>query len=373
MKNINLLILLLLLGFSYTQCSAKVSDTAEASDTFTVQRGTNLAHWLSQSNARGTAREKFITAKDIEDIAQMGFDHVRLPIDEEQMWDENGNRHDEAFQLMTNCVDWCAENNLRIIIDLHILRSHHFNAKEKPLWTVQKEQEKFFDLWRDLSKALNKHPNSLVAYELMNEAVADNPEWWNNIVANAVEAIRQLEPHRTIVIGSNRWQSTDTFDVLEVPPGDKNILLSFHFYEPFIFSHYNASWTAMKNYKGPIHYPGVILTEAEFEALPPEMKEPAKEWVGRQFNKEIILEHWAKPIAKAKALGLPLYCGEFGIINNTTQEAEPDKMRWYEDMIQLFEETGIGYANWNYKSGSYGIVENDGSQKEELISILTGK
>ena len=366
MKSVNFL-LVLLVGLLFSQCSDNVSNK------FTVKRGTNLAHWLSQSKVRGKEREKFITVVDIQDIAQMGFDHVRLPIDEEQMWDEKGNRHDDAFLLMTNCIDWCAENNLRVIVDLHILRSHYFNADVKPLWTDKKEQEKFIDLWRDLSKSLNKYPTNLVAYELMNEPVADDPEMWNSLIANAIQSIRKLEPNRTIVIGSNRWQSTDTFDELKVPENDKNILLSFHFYEPFIFSHYNASWTEMKNYKGPIHYPGAILTEAEFDALPEEMKEAAKKWVGRHFNKEIILEHWAKPIAKAKALGLPLYCGEFGIINNTPKEVEADKLRWYEDMIELFEESGIAYANWNYKSGSYGFVENDGIKKEELIDILSGK
>ena len=363
----SLTLLLMLIGFLLPLKSIS------ASEQFAVKRGTNLAHWLSQSETRGKEREKFITVVDIQNIALMGFDHVRLPIDEEQMWDENGKRHDDAFQLMTNCIDWCAENNLRIIIDLHILRSHHFNAKIKPLWTEKKEQEKFFDLWRDLSKSLNKYPTSLLAYELMNEAVADDAELWNNLVANAIKAIRKLEPNRTIVVGSNRWQSADTFDELKVPKNDKNILLSFHCYEPFIFSHYNASWTDMKNYKGPIHYPGAILTQAEFDALPEEMKEPAKHWVGIEFYKDIILKKWAKPITKAKQLGLPLYCGEFGIINNTPQEAEADKLRWYQDMIDLFEETGIGYANWNYKSGSYGLVENDGAKNDKLINILTGK
>ena len=363
----NLTLLLILLGFLLPQ------NMVNASEHFTVKRGTNLAHWLSQSKVRGEKRQKFITIVDIQNIAQMGFDHIRLPIDEEQMWDETGKRHNDAFQLMTNCIDWCAENNLRVIIDLHILRSHHFNAKVKPLWTDKKEQEKFFDLWRDLSKSLNKYPTHLVAYELMNEAVAEDAELWNNLVANAIQTIRKLEPNRTIVVGSNRWQSPDTFDELKVPKNDENILLSFHFYEPFILSHYNASWTYMKNYKGPVHYPGTILTQTEFDALPIEMKEAAKNWVGREFNKDIILEKWAKPIAKAKALGLSLYCGEFGVINNTPPETETDKLHWYQDVIDLFEETGIGYANWNYKSGSYGLVENNGSKKEKLIDIITGK
>ena len=111
---------------------------------FEVFRGTNIAHWLSQNNRRGLEREQFLTQADIETIEAMEFDHVRLPIDEEQMWDENGNRHTDAFQLMEKCINWCLEYDLRVIIDLHILRSHHFNAEEKPLWIDPAEQEKFF-------------------------------------------------------------------------------------------------------------------------------------------------------------------------------------------------------------------------------------
>jgi endoglucanase len=363
MKNVFLFLILTVL----ISCSPVIDQSKQD---FEVFRGTNLAHWLSQSNRRGLEREQFIIKSDINAIAAMGFDHVRLPIDEEQMWDENGSRHEDAFQLMENCINWSAENNLRVIVDLHILRSHHFNAADKPLWTDPAEQEKFYDLWRDLSASLSKFPNRLVAYELMNEAVADDPELWNNLVANAVAAIRELEPERTIVIGSNRWQSVDTFDELKVPENDRNILLSFHFYEPFLLTHWNASWTQLKGYTGPAHYPGVIVTEEEFAALPPEMQAQAKNWVGRSFDKQWILEKWSKPMQLAEKLGLPLYCGEFGVIAGPDEE---DRLNWYRDMVELFEETGIGYANWNYKSGSFGFILEGGKRHQEMLGILSGK
>lgn len=362
MKNLTLFLSILLL----VSCNTK---STEENHKFEVKRGTNLAHFLSQSRKRGAEREAFVLREDIEAIAKMGFDHVRLPIDEEQMWDENGNRHDDAFQLMTNVLDWCDEFNLRAIVDLHILRSHHFNAEEKPLWTDPAEQEKFYDLWRDLSKTLNKYPNDMVAYELMNEAVADDPELWNNLVANATAAIRKIEPERTIVIGSNRWQQVGTFDELKVPENDPNILLSFHFYEPFLLTHWNASWTHLKGYTGPVHYPGVILSQEEFDSLPVEMQEIVKNWVEKEYNREWILEQWQKPIKKAKKLGLPLYCGEFGIINGPEI---PDMERWYQDMIDLFEENNIGYANWNYESGSFGLLDGDGKRRENFIKIISG-
>ena len=61
------------------------------------------------------------------------------------------------------------------------------------------------------SSALKKYPISLVAYELMNEPVADDAEQWNKLVEVLVRQIRRDEPHRKIVIGSNKWQSSATW------------------------------------------------------------------------------------------------------------------------------------------------------------------
>lgn len=363
MKNLFILFLALFLF----ACQPK---SPEKAGKFEVFRGTNIAHWLSQSKARGAEREQFFTKTDIDSIAAMGFDHVRLPIDEEQMWKENGDRNTDAFQLMINCIDWCAEKNLRVIVDLHILRSHHFNAEVKPLWTDPKEQEKFYNLWLDLSKALKKYPNNLLAYELMNEAVADDPELWNNLLATAFKTIRAVEPERTIVIGSNKWQQVQTFPDLKVPANDPNILLSFHFYEPFLLTHWNAGWTNQKGYTGPVHYPDTILTQTEFNLLPEEMKKIVADKVGNVYNKAWIQEQWQKPIQKAKELGLPLYCGEFGIISGPPHD---DMVRWYQDMVDLFEENGIAYANWNYKSGSFGLIDGEGTRREDFIKIMSGK
>src|SRR5687768_660321 len=146
---------------------------------FKITRGTNIAHWLSQSDKRGIERERFFTEKDIRFIDSIGFDHIRIPIDEEQMWDEKGMRHEDAFALLKNSLEWSRKAGLRVVVDLHILRSHHFNEKEKLLWTVPAEQDKFIALWKDLSGFLHEWPNAMVAYEFMNEPVADDAEQWN--------------------------------------------------------------------------------------------------------------------------------------------------------------------------------------------------
>ena len=191
---------------------------------FDVKRGVNISHWLSQSSDRGEVRVKKFTREDVKLIAEAGFDHIRIPIDEEQMFDEALKPEKEAFELLHNALAWCKEFDLRVVVDLHILRTHYFNADVKPLFTERKAQEQFYDCWRMLSAELKKYPRSMVAYELMNEPVADDPEQWNVIVNECLAAVRELEPKRTIIIGANRWQSFDQVKNLRVPEDDKNII-----------------------------------------------------------------------------------------------------------------------------------------------------
>ena len=327
-------------------------------ESFSIHRGTNIAHWLSQSDRRGEAREKFFNERDIRYIDSIGFDHIRLPIDEEQMWDENGKRNEDAFQLMNQCLTWCNRAGLRVVLDLHILRSHHFNEKDKPLWTVPAEQDKFIELWRDLSAAVRQWPNGMLAYEFMNEPVADDAEEWNVLLSRVADSIRNWEAERVLVIGSNRWQSANTFDQLRIPKNDKNILLSFHFYEPFHLTHYQASWTDLKDFKGQVNYPGQIVVNG----TSPDEK--------RIYNIDSLEHMMRKPIHLADRLNLPLYCGEFGVINKAPVEA---KLAWYNDMVAIFEKHNIAYANWNFKSGSFGIVDGDLKPDKPMIESLTGK
>ncbi|HLA52319.1 MAG TPA: glycoside hydrolase family 5 protein [Flavitalea sp.] len=336
--------------------AAGTSDTA--STRFLVKRGTNIAHWLSQSERRGEERARFFTEADIRFIDSAGFDHIRLPVDEMQLWDSTGRRFEDALQLLENCMSWCNKANLKVILDLHILRSHHFNEKRRPLWTDPKAQDHFIQLWKDLSIHVRKWPNTMVAYEFMNEPVADSAEEWNRLLSRVADSIRSWEPKRTLVIGSNKWQSAKTFDELRIPPNDPNILLSFHFYEPFHLTHFQAPWTDLKDFKGKVQYPGQVVVDGKTE----EEK--------MVYNKDTLQAMMAKPIHLADSLHLPLYCGEFGVIENSPRDS---KMRWYRDMVAIFDKNGIAYANWNYKSGSFGVVDENIVPDTTMLKILTGK
>ena len=342
-------------------------DAAEKGDTFEIRRGVNISHWLSQSTRRGQPRRDYFGGEDVKLIASLGFDHIRLPIDEEQMWDEAGDKEPEAFELLHNAIGWARDNQLRVVVDLHILRSHHFNAQDKPLWTDPAAQENFFHLWRDLSAELKKYPLSLVAYELMNEPVADDPDDWNKLVAKALQTVRATEPSRTIVIGSNRWQTVDTFDRLRIPEGDRNIILSFHFYTPMLVTHHRASWTSVGKYEGPVKYPGRLVAPEDIEGLPDDVARVVKSNNGL-YDRQRLEGLLAKPLALSRRLDLPLYCGEWGAITRCPRQA---RMNWYRDVRANLEEHGIAWANWDYKGG-FGILTRDGQPDREFINVLLG-
>jgi endoglucanase len=199
----------------------------------------------------------------------------------------------------------------------------------------------------------------------MNEPVADDPELWNRLVEKAVHVIREAEPRRVIVIGSNRWQSTDTFDALRVPASDPNILLSFHFYEPFALTHHKAGWTAIKGYAGPVRYPGVVVEEKDTAGLDGATVEALRGSM-RRWGREELESRLAKPLAQARETGLPLYCGEWGALPTVPRK---DRLRWYRDLRSVLEGAGIGWANWDWKGG-FGIVGRDGHVDKGLVQAL---
>ena len=88
------------------------------------------------------------------------------------------------------------------------------------------------------------------------------------------------------------------------------------------------------------------------------------------YNRDTLLKMMQKPIRLADSLKLQLYCGEFGVFRDFFPAA---KLAWYTDMVSIFREYNIAYANWNYKSDSFGIVDENGKPLLPIIKILTGK
>ena len=318
---------------------------------FRIKRGTNVSHWLSQSEQRGEARRLHIQEDDFERLEALGFDFVRIPIDEVQFWDEQGNKLPEAWELLSKALDQARKHNLRAIVDLHIIRSHYFNAVNEgaqaanTLFTSEKSQQDLINLWYQLSDFLKDRSCDWVAYEFMNEPVADEHEQWNQLVAKVHKALRKVEPQRTLVIGSNRWQGHETMKYLKVPQEDKNIILSFHYYNPMILTHYGAWWHPVGKYTGKVNYPGVLVSKEDYESAPDALKPELKQYTEQVWDINTIRAQFKDAIEAAKKYGLQLFCGEWGVYEPVDRELA---YNWTRDMLTVFDEFNIAWTTWCY-------------------------
>ena len=86
------------------------------------RKGINLGGWISQYK-RYLMHERhfddFITLRDIERIAQWGFDHVRLPFDYDILEDDSkpGIYSEKGFSYIDCCLEWCERCGLNVVRD----------------------------------------------------------------------------------------------------------------------------------------------------------------------------------------------------------------------------------------------------------------
>jgi hypothetical protein len=90
-----------------------------------------------------------------------------------------------------------------------------------------------------------------VLFELLNEPHGKlDADRWNALLAQILPVVRASNPQRTLVIGPTNWNSLSKLDSLKLPASDRNILVTFHYYEPFRFTHQGAPWTDNRDLHG---------------------------------------------------------------------------------------------------------------------------
>jgi hypothetical protein len=332
--------------------------------------GVNLGGWISQyREAKKEHFDSFITEMDIAQIAGWGMDHVRLPIDYMVLEDDDYpfEYKEDGFKYVDSCIRWCEKHNLNIILDLHRAPGYAFHSlNENKLFEDEQMQQRYVKLWQAFAKRYQGYGSNLV-FELLNEIVEPNSDRWNKLSRKTVTGIREIDKERTIIIGGNFYNSVNTLHELD-SIDDDNLIYTFHFYEPHIFTHQKAGWEP-------------LLKDLEFE-----VKYPSGEEIYKAFNlsglkhkykydkvvdKEYLRNFLQPALDFAKERNVALYCGEYGVIDHAPMESN---LRWHNDLSDLLIEFGIGRAVWSYKLMSFPMVDKDAVvRNKELIEIVSRK
>jgi len=373
-RNIILTFLLTVFCISVIGCSDNSKspdwdwdDEDEIPMNFELKKGINVASWLSTPKYSGEQRTAFFTENNVKQLKDLGFDHIRLPIDEQVLWNENGDKiRAYAFDLLHNVIGWCEKNDMKIIVDMHITRSHRFTNTENDLFTKSDEPAKFVKLWEDLSTELSKYSNDLLAYEILNEPVSENPENWNRVINLVIPALRAKEAERTLIIGVCTSNFAVKYSSLKLP-STENIIMTYHVYAPYLLTAYGQDDTTGGRTDIPISYPGQLVPDEYISELPDKWQS-----TGRQvFNKEALRPFVKEGMDRAKELGVPVFVGEFGTLRTVPGES---RANWYRDAIALFNEYELGYTSWDYKGAGYSVVDQDNNIAfPDIVNILIGK
>lgn len=336
------------------------------------QKGINLGGWLSQCVSYTEEHfDTFIMEEDIKQIAEWGMDHIRLPIDYDVIETEEGMDKEEGHAHIEACIGWCRKYHLNIMLDLHKSFGYMFDKNEVPepdkFFTDEALQERFYALWEKLTKRYAKYKD-FVVFELLNEVV--NPAFakeWNEIAAKAIGIIRRSAPDIGIVVGGVCHNSVSSVALLD-PPADEKIIYTFHCYEPLCFTHQKAGWVDNIDFELP--YPADIALYKEKSAMLNQHHAGViLDHIGGKMGAEYFRYMFQEAVAFAEKHGVPLYCGEYGVIDKAPAE---DSVRWLEDINKVFGEYGIGRALWNYKEKDFGITgEHYNGVIDGLLKIVT--
>ena len=336
------------------------------------RKGINLGGWLSQCPSYEKEHfDSFIVESDIAKIASWGMDHVRLPIDYDVIETEEGDPKEEGLAHIDDCIAWCRKYGLNIVLDLHKTQGYMFDSNAVPnpdkFFTEVALQERFYEIWRRLITRYGKDKD-IILYELLNEVV--NPAYadeWNKIADKAIDVIRSVVPDAKIMLGGVRNNDVTSIPLL-LPPRDENIVFTFHCYDPLCFTHQHAGWVPGSDFE--TKYPDTVAEYQDKSSRIAQEKDgnifhTKLEMIGPEYFREIF----EVAIKVAEKYDVPLYCGEFGVID---QAPLPDSVRWLADLNQVMCEYQIGRAYWSYKRMDFGITdEHFAPQADEMIEILT--
>lgn len=311
-------------------------------------RGVNLTGWLQSSGPRAVHFTRF-GRQDLQDIRALGADVVRLPINLHAM---AGPSPDYALDplflfFLDQIVDWCEELDLHLILD-----NHTFDVDSS---TDPQIGRILVPVWRQLAARYAQRSERLY-YEVLNEPHGIGDDVWNAIQQQVIDAIRTVDTRHAIVVGPAGWNSYNNLDAMPRYADDK-LIYTFHFYDPFLFTHQGASWVnpSMAPVAGiPFPYDAARMPE-----MPPEL---AGSWVGNAFasyRSEGALErigHLLDVAARfAQERDVPVYCGEFGVY--TPNSPQGDRVRWYAAVRQELEARDFAWTTWDYKGG-FGLFEH---------------
>lgn len=334
----NLIILIVFLFF--------LLNTSMVSAQNTFSRGVNLTNWFQTGNARQIQFSKY-TKQDFIRIKSLGCDVIRLPINLHFMTNGAPDYKIDPlfFEFMDQVVDWTEELQISLLLD-----NHTFDPNEN---TDPSIEAILLKVWPQMAEHY-KNRSNYIYYEVLNEPHGITTAVWCQIQLKVINAIRAIDTKHTIVVGPSGFNSYNELKNMPIYT-DNNLIYTFHFYDPFMFTHQGAIWTSYMQDLAGVPFPYAAAT---MPACPTSAKGT---WVESSLNSYKTdgtvakVKQWLDIAVSFKtSRNVKLFCGEFGVYIPNSPHA--DRVYWYDVVRKYLEEKGIPWTTWDYQGG-FGLFE----------------
>ncbi|MEM9569911.1 MAG: glycoside hydrolase family 5 protein [Pseudomonadota bacterium] len=311
-------------AFLFAGCGAPVTPDGPAATDMPIAEAP-VARCMNLGSALEAPQEGewgyVIRREDLVRLKDAGFDTVRLPV----RWSVHAEEappytiDPRLLDRVSEIISWAEEVGLQVIVNVH-----HYDALNDDPETHERRLESF---WGQLSVHFAGAPNTLM-FETINEPHTKMTTARTDALnRRLLSQIRPLHPDRWIILGTAFWGNLSALEESE-PPYDPKVMLTYHDYSPFEFTHQGASWT--------------------------DQTQTGIRWGSEQEMSEMMGE-LDKAVAVQERTRMPVLVGEFGVYEGVPIE---ERALWTVTMRTGLEARGLGWCYWDF-AGSLKVYDVD--------------
>jgi len=309
-----------------------------------LDKGMNIS-WLEQTWNPKALISNPVNNADFKFLKKLGFNSIRLPVAFEY-YAAKGIPITQVLKCVGRVLGYCKQNGLKLVIDYHYGKLNDGN--------YIKETQVIIKTWHVLTKRYLNVPSDQLFFEIYNEPPPMNPQLWKDAAFNIVNAIRKIDRKRTLLVGASNYNSIYELSRM-VRLADENIIYTYHFYEPFLFTHQGAAWVGDQVATTGVPFPYNV---EKFPVVNPKAKGT---WGQTNYNqykddgneqsvkdKLQIVKNWSGTYY------VPVLCSEYGVYN---QFADTESRCRYIKAVRLaLRQLNMPGMLWEY-NGNFSIFK----------------
>jgi len=350
----------------------------------TLKRGVNAFPWFSLTREFPAPRKDYDwpplqpdrptpNARDLARLRRIGLDFLRIPVDPGPFLSGSRDQRRALIDELMNAVALCLREDLAVVVNVQANGgTHYWTPARMTASTQAPEFPAYLEFVGDIAARLPAR----AALEPINEPIGACASADTRAVRQALLArARKAAPDLTLIASGgcgSLIQGLADFDPASLA-AFAPVIPTFHFYEPYLFSHQSATWMGERFYRTLTGVPwpasqgsyqetmretrariaaDVSLSAGDRQAVEAETEKVIKVYFAADPGRPFIDGYLRVAADWAKSHGLApgrVLLGEFGAQRKDAVFAgarAPDRARYVRDVRESAEQFGFGWAFW---------------------------